>query len=677
MNTQPSPTSLLARAAALLLAVFALFVLYNWAHIDRITDMTAALRLGGALLDALTAFAITAAAGGIGRWLLLRLDRRLPLALDGLTRAERIALEAGLGLGAIALLTLTAGLIGLFIPRALLAGLAAIALLTRRALAGWLRDLRALIEAIRPRGRWEWLGALLAAAALTSAFFTAAAPPVHWDALTYHLVGIQRAIASGRISAHADNFYLGFPENVEMIFGLAVGLFGRFTAAAFVHYGFGLIGALATAGVAARYLGRRGGWTALALLFSAYNFALLFGWPYVDLGAFAYGALLLIAASRWRDTGGRGWLIVMGAAVGLALGVKYTAGAIGASALAVALLWRPRQIVANGLILVLTAALVYLPWAIKGLTLYGNPIYPLIFNGLEWDAGRAAVFSFNERSLLRSGEWWHIPILPIAATVFGRDLTGGYGFTAGMWLLTLWMALPLVLFALDARARALGRLAVALLVPVIAFWGVLSAYSVVGQQIRLMLVALSFCAVGGAVVFHGLERFPIRPINVNWMIRILFAISAGVTLVALTRETLRDQAVSYAVGLTDETGYRYANLGTYVTMIERLDEFPPGTQVRFVFEPRAFDCPAHITCIGDLVLDLWSRPQAAGVPLEAMLTAYRAAGDDYWLVFESGHRAFMEVSQRPAIDAALPAALDRYFVPVWTDGFSYTIYTWR
>ncbi|MCS7071486.1 MAG: hypothetical protein NZM00_08280, partial [Anaerolinea sp.] len=68
---------------------------------------------------------------------------------------------------------------------------------------------------------------------------------------------------------------------------------------------------------------------------------------------------------------------------------------------------------------------------------YGNPIYPLIFHGLEWDAGRAALFTFNERSLLRSGEWWQIPILPVAATVFGRDLTDGYGFTAGMWLLTL------------------------------------------------------------------------------------------------------------------------------------------------------------------------------------------------------------------------------------------------
>lgn len=374
MKTRPSPLSPTLRAVLLLLAVFILFVLYNWAHIDRAVDMTALIRLGGALLDALTVFAIVATAGGIGRWLLLRLDRRLPLAPDDLTRAERVALEAGLGLGLIALVTLIAGLSGWFIPRALLAVLAGIAALNRRALTGWLGDVRALTSAIRPRGRWEWLGALLAAAALAFAFFTAVAPPVHWDALTYHLVGIQRAMASGRISAHADNFYLGFPENVEMIFGLAVGLFGRFTAAAFVHYAFGLIGVLATAGVAARYLGRRGGWTALALLFSAYNFALLFGWPYVDLGAFAYGALLLVAASHWRDTGGRGWLIIMGAAVGLALGVKYTAGAIGASALLVALLWRPRQIAVSGLIIGLTAALVYLPWAIKGLALYGNPI---------------------------------------------------------------------------------------------------------------------------------------------------------------------------------------------------------------------------------------------------------------------------------------------------------------
>lgn len=677
MKPTPSPLSLMVRAAALLLAAFLVFTFYAWVHVDRTADVTAFIRLGGALIDALTAFAITAAAGGIGRWLLLRLDRRLPLALDGLARAERVALEAGLGLGLIALVTLGAGLAGLFVPRGLLALLAVFAVLTRRALIGWVRDARAVVGAIRPHGHWEGLCALLAAAALTFALATAAAPPVHWDALTYHLVGIQRAAETGRISAQADNFYLGFPENVEMIFGLAVGLFGRFTAAAFVHYGFGLIGVLATAGVAARYLGRRGAWTTLGLLFSAFNFGLLFGWPYVDLGAFAYGALLLVAASRWRDTGGRGWLLIMGVTVGLALGVKYTAGVIGASALLVALLWRPRQIVANGLIVALAAAVVFLPWAIKGLTLYGNPIYPLIFNGLEWDAGRAALFSFNERSLVRSGDWWQIPILPLAATVFGRDLTDGYGFTAGMWLLTLWIALPLVTFTLDDRARALGRLAVALLLPVIAAWGVLSAYSVVGQQTRLMLVALSFCAVGGAVVLHGLARFPVKPINLNWMIRILFAVSAALTLLTLTRESLRDEAAPYLVGLTDEAGYRYANLGAYAPMIERLAEFPPGTQVRFLFEPRAFDCPAHITCIGDLLFDQWSRPQAAGVSLAEMLAAYRAAGDDYWLVFETGYAAYMNVSQRVAIDATLPDALEGNFVPVWTDEFHYTIYTWR
>ncbi|MCS7070355.1 MAG: hypothetical protein NZM00_02545, partial [Anaerolinea sp.] len=132
MKTRPSPLSPTLRAVLLLLAVFILFVLYNWAHIDRAADMTALIRLGGALLDALTVFAIVAAAGGIGRWLLLRLDRRLPLALDDLTRAERVALEAGLGLGLIALVTLIAGLSGWFIPRALLAVLAGIAALNRR-----------------------------------------------------------------------------------------------------------------------------------------------------------------------------------------------------------------------------------------------------------------------------------------------------------------------------------------------------------------------------------------------------------------------------------------------------------------------------------------------------------------------------------------------------------------
>jgi len=343
----------------------------------------------------------------------------------------------------------------------------------------------------------------------------------------------------------------------------------------------------------------------------------------------------------------------------------------------VALWWRPRQFPRTAALITLAAVITFGLWALKGIALYGNPIYPLIFHGLEWDSGRAALFSFNERSLLKDGAWWQIPVLPLAATILGQDLTDGYGFTAGLWLLTLWIALPIVEPWLDERARALGRLSVALVVPVIVMWGVLSAYSVVGQQTRLMLVALPFCAAGGAVTLHGLARFPRKPLHLDWMIRVLFLVTAVLTTLDLVRNFSRDQAAPYLLGLISAQDYRIANLSSYPLMIDRLAQLPPGTRVRFIFEPRAYDCPAQIVCIGDLLFDHWSRPQAAGATAAETLAAYRAAGDDYWLVFDTGYQAYLAVSQRLAIDQGLPAALEQAFVPVWTDGFNYTLYTWR
>ncbi|PJF23674.1 MAG: hypothetical protein CUN53_21695, partial [Phototrophicales bacterium] len=83
------------------------------------------------------------------------------------------------------------------------------------------------------------------------------------------------------------------------------------TAAAPMHFMFGLFGVLAAMGVARRYAGRTAGWTALLLMMSAHNLAALFGWAYTDLAALAYGAATLSALLAWRETSGRGWLMLI------------------------------------------------------------------------------------------------------------------------------------------------------------------------------------------------------------------------------------------------------------------------------------------------------------------------------------------------------------------------------
>ena len=146
-----------------------------------------------------------------------------------------------------------------------------------------------------------------------------------------------------------------------MLYGLTVGLFGRDSAAAPVHFGLGVIALLATAGVTRRFAGRSAGWIAALLLLSSYNVWALLGWAYVDLGALMYGALALVAALTWREkqalgANARGWLVAMGVIVGLAVGVKYTAGALGIALGVFVLIHEPRRAIRNGAIMLIAAA---------------------------------------------------------------------------------------------------------------------------------------------------------------------------------------------------------------------------------------------------------------------------------------------------------------------------------
>ena len=666
----------LARALIIFVAVFALLVAYFWVHRPFGIQPGGGfpqtpLRLGGALIDLLTASAIFAAAGGIGRAMLARFD------LTPLSRAERVALEGGIGLGAVAIGALFLGLIGLYRGAVLWIVLIAAAIVTRHAVTGWLRDSVALVKSVRADGAWNGFIAIFAGVLLLLALLTALAPPVSWDGMTYHLIAPTRYLAEGRIAAHPDNFYIGLSQNVEMLYGMTIGLFGRDTAAAPIHFGIGLLALAATAGLTRRYAGRSAAWLTILLLLSAYSFWALFGWSYVDLALMLYGALALIAALTWRDQRADGWIILMGVVVGLAMGVKYTAAALGVVLGLFLLINEPRRVVRNALLLTIPALIAFLPWMIKGVALYGNPVYPFLFDGLNWDAGRATAFSFADRSLTALDRGWQIPILPLAATIFGDGNSDGFGFTAGPWLLTSFLLLPLVWECLESKARRLASGALMILIPLILFWMVLSAWSAVGTQTRLMLMSFPAFAAGGALGLTGLARFPKKPIDIHFIVRVLLILTTALALVEAVHSTVRDQVVSYLFGETPLDDYMYTNTGAYYGALRQLDTLPDGSQVRLMWEPRTYYCPDDIRCVPDILFDSWVRPMLYGADADGVFEQYRDSGDDYLLFFHAGYDLYTAFSHYAALERLFPETIERWMTPIWTDGVRYTLYAWR
>jgi hypothetical protein len=666
----------LVRALTIFVGMAILLAAYYWVHrpfgiAPGNERPEIALRLGGALLDLLTVAVMFAVAGGIGRAALRRLD------LAALSRSERLALEGGIGLGALALAALAFGLIGLYRGLILWIALIAAALILRNSVRGWVGDGVGIARSIRLDGAWIAFAVVLSATLLALALAVALAPPFHWDGMTYHLIAPARYLEDGRILAHPDNFYLGLSQNVEMLYGIAIAALGRDTAAAPVHFGMGLLGLLATAGLTRRFAGRAAGWTAVLLLLSAYNVWALFGWTYVDLGALLYGALALIAAVEWRRTRADGWIAVMGAVFGLALGVKYVAGSIGLAMGVFLLIHAPRRVVRSGAIFGVAALIAFGLWMVKGALLYGNPVYPFFFDGLNWDAERATAFSFADRSLLALGNGWQIPIIPVAAAIFGQDNNDGFGFTAGAWLLTTFLLLPLVWRWLDSQARRLARDVLAMLLPLIGFWMIMSAWSAVGVQTRLMAVALPAFAVAGALGFAGLANFPKKPLDVNWLVRAAFAITVILGGIEVGQSVTRDKIVPYLVGQATDDDFMYANTGAHFGALEQLATLPDGSQVRFMWEPRSYYCPETVTCIPDILFDHWVRPMRGGVDADGVFAQYRASGDDYLLFFDAGYDLYTQFSHHAELDRQFPAALERHMIPVWTDGLRYTLYSWR
>lgn len=653
-----------------LLALVAVLIGYFWVH--KPTNINIFLSVGGALLDFASAAGIVLVSGAVGRAGLRRMN------LDVLTMPERTALEAMIGMGVLSLLLLIAGLLGGFQQVLLLAIFIIIGLLLRKALAAWLADLVSMRRFLLPKTQWTQLLMLFTGLLLFTALLHSFAPPGAWDGMTYHLVGPKRYLAAGTITAYSDNHFMGFPQSAEMLYTAAIAFFGRDSAAAPLHFCVGIFGLMATAGVVRRYTNSTAAWTSVFLLISSYSMWTLFGYPYIDLGVMAFGALAITAATAWRETHTTQWLLLMGVLAGLALGMKYTAVGLLIMLGLFVILQDVRRAPRHLLLIGAAAAVVFLPWAVKGLFLYQNPLYPYFLNGLNWDNTRSALFNLSGFGFLNSPEVWQLPLLPISATIFGVDKAGRFAFTAGPWLLTFpFLALPGWLW-LDERARALLRDCVRLALPALLFWGFLGATNYIGAQTRLMLFALPLAAVLGGVGFYSLSLWPKQPLDIYFVARAMLLFTSILTLMDVLADTAKSKVVDYLSGTLSREAYLHVNLGVYYGAMRQLETLPNGAQVLFMWEPKSYYCPETLRCTPDVIFDHWSRPLLHNSAPDDIFAVWQARGEDYLLLYDYGYEFwFNEHTHLQPQNSLFPQTLTRWMTPIWTDNTAYTLYTWK
>jgi len=689
----------IGRTAFMLLIGLAVFILYAQTHLldDASTFFPQVI---GSVSDVLVPVLILTIGGGLGRLLIGRLTSASPTASTDpdainyplkLSRAERIALEATFGLGTLSLLTLLLGLIGLFTPMDLRIFLMIVGVVAARWSVRWIAD---LVDSVRSAFSdltvWSALLAIFCTFMVITALLKGLAPALAWDSFVYHLPIPTHYLAIGRIDANADNPFFGFAQSTEMIYSLVLAVFGRDTAVAPMHWLYGMLALLAVGGFVRRYIdqdgrgnGRAFGWFAITILLSAFSIWLYMASAYIDLVTMLYGVLTVITLTQWHFTDQPGrkidWLILTGLCLGLAFTTKYPTAMLAIAAV-VFVAWYSRR---AGLIAILRAiSCMAIPaviiaggWFAKDLLLYGNPIYPYLIGGLNWNSWRTDFFNDVGLGYLGTAKFIDVFTLPLSGTLYGILNKTGFGADVGLWL---FMG-PIVFPGYGALPKALRALAGSIflfMIPCWLLWAFVMATTGIGVQTRMMPPVFGGMAMLGALGFYGVTRWLPRPINLARFVQVIVALSLGVQMINVVRTLDQEHTLTYLSGQIDRATFMVDNTGVYAYVIQKLATLPPQARVLFLWEPRGYACPPVVICTSDPIVDNWANRIANGQTPTHIFSLWQQRFD-YVLVYTDGYQFEM---QQPRRDAPYIASYGQtqahWLTPIWS-GFGYDLYTWR
>jgi hypothetical protein len=622
------------------------------------------------LVDFAAVAAMILLSGAVGT--LVMPDLRLPDLL-------REILYALFGLGLISLLILVAGFLGVLPPRwlAWLITIILIAVMYRQAWA-WLLHMRDALGLVltHPASRVTWWLRTITLFLLGCGLVVAVAPPIGWDALTYHIGAPQTYINAGRIIAFPENHFLGFPQLVEML-NLWVMILGRPNAAAVLHWAFGCSVIAMLIGLSRSLRRPDAGWLAAVILLSGFTFWLEFAWSYNDLASAAYilaAVVVLLNISAPGAQSHREMFIWAGIFTGFAMGTKYTAAG---STLGVALLsiWISRRqpiaaLMRNLALVAGAAAIVFLPWLIKNALLYQNPIAP-------FGTGTVAFDALDQWYYVRPGtgrSFRELLILPLQATVFGKQGTSPFDATIGPLMLGL---IPAAFVNWRSRSKEDREhlLALALFViPPYLTWLIGIATTAFLLQPRLLFTIFPELAMIAALGLDGLAHSS----RLNPLIRFAQAIVliiAAASALTVGVYVVQTGAVQMITGAKSEDQYLSERLGDYYSAMQAINELPADARVLTLWEPRTFFCSER--CTPDSMIDQWWHDREVYGDPDVILDRWQEQGITHILIFETGMQyLYTEEQYDPLTDQDIEALDDlrEMLTPVWNESGWYTLY---
>jgi|GEM_PF-1905200 len=296
----------------------------------------------------------------------------------------------GIGLGGLSYITLLLGLLGIMEKWVYFIILGILTVFTKDELIEFCQYIFIKIKGVRESkiGIFNLILLSLFGLSIILNLFGAFTPEVHYDALEYHFGAPGEFLRDGRIHFLQHNVYSNFPSLVEMLYLLGMLIEGD-TLAKLFHWTFGILTSLSILSFGKRLFGIKIGLIGMAIFYVFGQITILSTQALVDMGVAFYSFLGIMAIIEWVGTEKRGWLLLSGISIGLAVSCKYPA-ILSFLAIEVLILFhtnwvkRLKTAVLFALIVLLTSS----PWFIKNFIWTRNPVYPLfynVFDGKNWD----------------------------------------------------------------------------------------------------------------------------------------------------------------------------------------------------------------------------------------------------------------------------------------------------
>jgi len=568
--------------------------------------------------------AIISLAGGIGSWILTDRVSFSPMA--------NIALQAALGSGLLGLVLLligaTIGFRTIYLAVLMFAGF----ILLRKHIRLWWIKHWAQLKTIFSKNGLVITLAIATGLVLLWTLAVSLAPPLHFDALTYHLALPRIYLSSGNLAYTPDNIFWGMPQQIEMLYTLAMGLGGA-EAATILGWGLGVLTLIGLLGYLAEKVNLTAAWVAVACLLGGRSLATSLSWGYTEWPVMLYGLGMFVALDTWRNTPKKAYLLLAAVLAGFALGSKYTAGQLILIGLVI-IAWdgyrkRDRRTLTNLLLFSGLAALISLPWWVKNWLATANPFYPLLF-----PAGAMTQLRLDHYRGQIWGSWLDMLILPWQAVVWGVEGKQEFSWSIGPLMLGFGALSWIGWQARGSEEKRLLSTAAIATVTGFVIWAVASRLNGLLIQTRLYAAFFPAWAILGGIGFDSLSSLRAMGIRFGRIGTAVLLMVFSFNLIEIGEEISQKAPFAVLNGTLSPASYRTRNLGSYAEAMSALGELPRDARVLMLWETRSLDCLPN--CDPDDTIDRWYETSLTYATANEILSLWQMQGYTHLLLNKIG-----------------------------------------